>query len=73
MVHLVHDLTAALVAAEPSCETTRVGVSTCALGGTSVAVLVAALVGGGWVLAEIVGALRARRLRKMAEGSDTPV
>lgn len=73
MVHLVHDLTAVLVAAEPTCESSGGGLSTCALGGTSVAVVVAALVGGGWVLAEIVGALRARRLRKMAEGSDTPV
>lgn len=65
------DLARTLAATEPGC--TAPGVSMCALGGTSVGVIIATLVGGGWLLSEALGALRARRLRRIADGSDTPL
>jgi hypothetical protein len=58
------DLAHQLVAADPEC-------APCRQTGLSLAVVIAGLVGGGWLLGEAIGALRTRRIRKMAEGADT--
>lgn len=63
MWSLTLDLAHQLAAADPEC-------APCRQTGLSLAFVIAALVGGGWLVGEALGALRTRRIRKMAEGAD---
>jgi hypothetical protein len=54
-----------VAAADPACVP-------CSVAGTTTGIVIAAMVGGGWLLAELLSAWRTRRIRAMAERSDTP-
>ena len=58
-------LLSGVAAAEPEC-------TVCFRSGSSLAIVIAAVAGGGWVLSEIVGAWRTRRMRAIADAHDTP-